>query len=177
MAVLTRNLKSTALCFQAETRLKFYVRRNKNQQSEIRKALDKQIQEKKRLKDEEKRKQMEQDMKELQRIQSENTQEAIQSPMWSPDAHFKAKRPKKLDPQFIQTQAQLDLVNNSSIPINNSIKDTTYFNTDAEEYKETPSLMDIKAGDLPSVPNDESCQNSKFNGENHDQEVKVIALK
>jgi hypothetical protein len=61
--------------------------------------------------------------------------------------------------------------------VNNNIKDTTYFNTAADEYKETPSLMDIKAGDLASSPNEECGQTSKFNGDLAEQEVKVRALK
>ena len=60
------------------------------------------------MKDEEKRKEMEQDMKIAQRIQLEGAQETIQNTHSSPDAYFKAKRPKKLDPQFMQTHAQLD---------------------------------------------------------------------
>lgn len=72
-----------------------------------------QILEKKRILDEERRKQHEQDQREEIRIQSQIQRELTEENLNANDGKYKHKRPKKLDPQFVQTQFALNTIDPS----------------------------------------------------------------
>ena len=119
------------------------------QQNEIRRALEMQILEKKRILDEERRKQQEQDQREELRIQSEIQRESTQDNSDNAEGKYKHKRPKRLDPQFVQTQFACNTEDLRDNLDNNLEKaDNITGGNEEDEYKETPSLAEVKASDI-----------------------------
>ena len=142
------------------------------QQNEIRKALEMQILEKKRLLDEERKKQLEHDKKEELRIQNdiqyelqnedknepENRYTILLSQhnqlnfsksyegAWQRMLWYKQKRPSRLNPQFVQTQFAGQKGEKDGHPLSEAKKVDSL--DDEEEYKETPSLSEVKASDI-----------------------------
>lgn len=121
------------------------------QQNEIRRALELQILEKKRLQEEERRRQLEQDQKDELRLQQAIQKEKMEAENDPNSNSYKMKRPKKLNPQFMQTMDKNDSYFGNIQP--NVTSNFACSTVDkSEEYKETPSLAEVKASDLYEHP-------------------------
>ena len=118
------------------------------QQNEIRRALELQILEKKRILDEERKKQLEHDKREELRIQNDIQNELQNEDNEEIEGKYKQKRPRRLDPQFMQTQFAGQMIDSTGNSSSSQGKVVHIEENNEEEYKETPSLAEVKASDI-----------------------------
>ena len=149
---IDQKLEVCGSVFSGRDEKEILKQRKKDQQNEIRMALEQQILEKKLIKDKEKLRRLENEKEEELRIQNEINQELKDTNMIDDSKKYtKGITFGSQDSNFMQSKYQANLVNK---PLKNPEEETSkmLYTNNPEDKQETPSLSEVKASDINDEP-------------------------